>query len=898
MSGPWFLRLIARVLLPRRNREWVMGDLEELYALRASRSGRLRASGRYLADVFFSVPSPRDPSRRLRPADLRPARPGPGRFLGDLFADLRFALRTWRREPGLAAIAVFTLALGIGPTTAVFSMVNQLVLRPLPGVFDPDGAAYLQFRTVSAPERTQGRGLPIQEFDEIRRGATLLSGMAAYGLTSLHVSLGEGRPTAVSGNTVYGDFFEVLGVRPVEGRLLRGDEATPESDPLVAVISQRLRSSLFPPDEEAVGRTIRMNGHAVAVLGVAEEGFRGPERGDEVDVWLPHSALVPLLGFTPEMLRSPQSTMHGDIVVRLREGAGPQALEGQILEILERMAATSAENGPYLAELRPRLFPGLHTPPMWRERTNSSLRILAGVVGLVLLIACGNVANLLLFRNVTLRGKVATRRALGASSGRIARQHLVSSLLLAVLGSLLGLGAGWLMALSFRGQSLLRMPAFEGVSLDWRVSLFAAGVSILSVVFFGTIPATLAGRFDLGGALRESGGRDTGRSGTIRSALAAGQIALSLSLLVGGLLLARTMRNLYAVDTGLSIDRVVILPLDLPRGLSEGERYTLERELLTGMARVPGTEAAALGLYAPHGPSLLGKASLPESPEEVARVPMVPVTPGWFELFGVEVVAGRTFEGTEWEPGPTGRVVITASLARRLFGRMEVTGRTILAGFGPMDEMEVVGVTEDLRMAYALDEPQDAFFVSFQEAPDMGSLTLMVRASAMGAQLSRGIQEEVERILPSQPVADPVPLSQRVDSIHSERRIFGRLLGLLSALALLLSAVGLYGVVSSAVAGRRREFGIRIALGAEGASIAGLVSRYAGWIVGPGTLLGLGGAYVLSVLLRSRLFGVEPLDAWSYLLAAFLLGAVAAIACWMPALAAVRVDPVTTLKDP
>jgi len=241
--------------------------------------------------------------------------------------------------------------------------------------------------------------------------------------------------------------------------------------------------------------------------------------------------------------------------------------------------------------------------------------------------------------------------------------------------------------------------------------------------------------------------------------------------------------------------------------------------------------------------------------------------------------------------------VITASLARRLFGGTAVTGRTILAGFGPPTEMEIVGVTEDLRMAYQPEVPQDAFFLPYQAGPDMGFLTLLFRARTFDAQVARGTREAVERLFPGVPVATPELLANRVDSIHSERRIFGRLLGLLSSLALLLSAVGLYGVVSTTVAGRRREFGIRIALGAEGITIAGLVSRYAGGILGLGTILGLAGAFALSVVLQNRLFGVGPLDVGSYLLAALLLSAAGALACWVPTASAVGVDPIATLKE-
>jgi predicted permease len=895
-AGPWLARLIATVCLRGPDREFIVGDLEELFFARVRREGTRRASRRYLREVIISVAA--RVGRRRAPGGPNRRRESGWRTLSvELLADLRAGLRSVRRAPGFAMVTIFTLALGVGSTAAVFGMVNQLLLRPLPGVTAAEGAAYLQFYRADATDPTDEYSISVEDFDALRREATLLEGMASYGGGTFHVSTGAGRPIAAMAQLVYGDFFEVLGVRPSDGRLLAAAETGLGADPLVAVISEPLRSSLFGTDD-IVGRTMRVNGHAVTVVGVAGGGFAGPERGDAIDVWLPLGALVPLSGFPPDRLRGRESTIHEDMVVRVREGISVAAAEAQLGGILSRLAAAHAQSSPELAELRPTLFPGLVTPPNSRERTYQSLRVLAGVVGLVLLIACANVANLLLVRNVKRRGAVATCRALGASPGRIARQQLVESIVLAALGTAVGLGIAWLIALPFRGEELAGMPAFEGFTVDGRVILFAAAASIATAALFGTLPAALAGRFELVPALRESEGQDTGRLASIRFVLSSGQIAMSLALLVGGLLLLRTVRNLYAVDTGLDIGGVATLALDKPDGAGEAELDAFYRRLLATVARLAAVEAAALDLYGPHGPRFVSGAGLPGTPPaDRLRVTMLSVTPGWFELFGVAAVSGRTFRESDWRPGSPGEAVITASLARRLFGRTDVAGSSIVAGFGGPAAVRIVGVVEDIRIADPLDEPADVVFLTYDTPPPVSYLTMLIRTSRFDGRVANDIREAVERMLPDQPVADPVPLTDRVDAMHSERRTFGRLLGLLSALAVLLAAVGLYGVTAFAVAGRRREFGIRLALGAERGRIARLVVRYATQIIGAGIVLGLLGGYALSTVLESRLFGVEPLDVASYAGAALLFAVVAAAACWIPTLAAMRVDPVTTLKE-
>ncbi len=896
--GPRLLRLLARIVLPAADREFIIGDLEELYVRRAAREGRGPAARRYLRDVLASAAAralPRSGVRRDRPPSGPVRRAGAGTG-AELLGDLRDAFRTLRRERGFAALTVVTLALGVGSTAAVFGMVNQLLLRPLPGAANSGSAAYVQFRSPERPEGWNGEGISTPDFDVLRRDGVLVEEMASYGLLGLHVSRDDARPVAVYGERIYGDFFEVLGVRPAAGRLLEAPETELGADPLRAVVSERLSTLLFGTGTGAVGRSIRMNERSVTVVGVAGGGFRGPERGIDIDVWLPFGALVPLFGATPERLRSRDADLHGDIVVRLASGARVEAVEGRIAETLGRLARD--EGDPRLTELRPRLYPGLDTPPIVRALTYRSLRTLGAIVALVLLIACANVANLLLFRNVGRRGATATRRALGASPGRIARQHLVLSLLLATLGTVGGLGVGWLLALPLRGARLTGMPAFEGLVLDGRVLLFASVASVATALLFGTVPALLAGRFDIVTSFRQSGARDTGRSGRVRSALSAGQLAVSLSLVVGALLLVRTIHNLYAVDTGLSIEGVSELSVEPPREATPAELDAMYRGILASVEALPDVEGAALDPHGPNGSQILGRVGLPESPDPgLLRVRIIPVTPGWFELLRVPAVSGRTFRADDWSTNASAGVVLTASLARRLFGRTDVAGRTVLAGFVDPEERKVVGVVRDFSTAYTPDQPEDAYFVTYADAPPFGDVTLLTRTSRFDADVARRIRSAVEGLLPDQPVPDPTPLSARVDYVHAEERTFSRLVGLLSILAVTLAAVGLYGVVAFGVAGRRREFGVRLALGAEARNIASVVLRQAASIVGAGTVLGLGGAWALSRVLRSRLFGVAPEDPASYGTAALLFAVVAAAACWIPTRRAMRVDPAVTLRE-
>lgn len=881
---PVWLRWGARLLVPADRREFVTGDLLELHARRREARGAFRAGFAALGDLFASAFA-----RGGGPGESPPFRPGRP-TVAELGHDLRAALRSMMREPGFTLVAVLTLALGIGSATAVFGIVNQLVLRPLPGVADPAGAAYLHFRLREDPENINGQGLTTVDVDALREGLEGAAVLASYGNWSAPVARGEERPVSARVRHVYGAFFEALGARPSEGRLFRAEETAFGREHDAVILSESFRDQLFGPDEAAAGATIEVQGRRVRVLGVVD-AFRGVERGDDTDLWMAFPALASIGGFDEDRLLRRTAVMHGAFVLRPADGMSAAEIEARVEAIVGSLAEAHPESADYLSGIQPRLFPGLTTPPMWRAGTLRTLGLLSGIVALVLLVACANVANLLLFRNVHRRGPTAVRRALGASTGRLARAQLVASLLLAALGSAAGLGVAWAITLGLQGERLLRMPAVESFTVDLRIASFAIGAALFTTVLFGAGPALVAARFDLADSLRASRRGDTGRAAGVRRVMATGQIALSLSLVIGGLLLARTVSNLLSVDTG--IDARGVLQLGVSVSSGEGDPLLVGEQVMAEVDATPGVTLTATAMYGPHGSSMGGRVQR-EADAEVVRAEMIPMTRRWLDVVGVESLSGGPIHLDEstWGPGVT---VLSRALAARLFGTPEeAVGKTILGGPRGENELRVVGVTEELRSARVPDNPRETFFV----APDPRfafMTTLIARVEQTDAATLDGIREAAERALPGVPVADPVPVARTIEWMHSERRMLARLVGTLSAFAALLAGVGLYGIVAFSVAGRSREFGVRMALGAGGERIVALVARYAGSIVIVGTALGLAGGYALSQVLESRLFGVQPLDPVSYGAAVALAVATTALACWAPTRRAVSVDPARTL---
>jgi len=742
-----------------------------------------------------------------------------------LTAEFRHAWRGLLRQPGLVFVVTLTLGIGVGAAATVFGLANEVLLRPPPDVTNPGGAAFVSFDT---PTRRQD-GIAGPDVIALREFATTLSGFATWdGLNHVHASLPGVRPLKVHGASIHGDYFEVLGVRPLLGRLLPAAETGPGVDLFRVVISERLWDELFHRSPDVVGRTLLLNDSAFTVLGVVAGGFRGMIRGEwSTDFWTPRAVVgVPGFGGPPtEALWSTRSELNQAFVVRPRPGFSTATAERELNAILDRLAEADPGRAEFLRSLQANVHGGLHLPPPYRYYIAPLLGVLAVAGFLILILPCVNVANLLLVRALDARGQVAVRRALGASRGSVARQALIESFLLGLLGTAAGLLMAALLALAIRGESLMGLPGFDGFTVDTRVLVFAAAAVLLTAVLSGTLPALFTARTHPAGALRRAGRQSTERQGYLRSGLAALQLALSLTLLVAGLLAVRTVRNLYEVDPGFRVADVQVLTLDLVLvGRPEGSAFdALRRRLEEGLRSVPGVETVAFhGVFGPFD----GNASdniLPAGREEPVRVTRHSVTPEWFEALDVVPLTGRVLRpGDALEQGVR-PIVLTAPLARRLFGRVNAVGERVRTGWRLVQEAQVVGVVGELRLGRLTSPPEEAWFDAYP-GDQTSPMTILVRTAGEAVPGER-LRQAVEEAAPGVPSPTVESLEDRVAIQLAEQRILARLLSLLATLAVLLAGVGLYGVLAYNARGRRREFALRMALGADGRRIGALVLK-------------------------------------------------------------------------
>jgi predicted permease len=798
----------------------------------------------------------------------------------------------------------------MGPTIVILSMVDQLLMRPLPGAGNSALASHLRLLDPESARMGLARavGLTLREFDALRDQTSVAVGMASSVPIGPQVRI-EGRPIRISAKAVYGDFFEVLGVQASAGRLISADQTALHANPLIVVISEHLRERLFGPDADAVGRVIRMNGHAVEVVGVTTGGFRGAVRGAVTDAWLPFGALVPLEGLALERL--PSSQAHLNLLVLPRVGVAPEAVGQELEALLARVGDAEPDRRAQLTRLVPTVLEGLHEPPVDRERPRRTLGIMVWAAVLLLGIACANVATLLLFQNLARRGHVATARALGASTLRIVGDHLLRTILVGALGAIVGGLLGFAVAALFRGQLLLGMPEFQGLELNRTVVLGVFGALAATTLVSGVLPALMAGRFDVGKVLRASGSRETGRLGPLRTLLSGAQIAATLALMVGGLLMYRTTSNLRGVDTGVEVEGIVGATFDLPEDLAAGERHELQRRVLAAVSAQPGVERAALDLFGPHATQPMSRVGLPDDSVDAAQLASVllwQVSRGWLELFGLGLLDGRAFQDADWSVPSSGTAILTQSLARRLFGRGEAVGRAVWVQRAVPSERRVIGVVRDytslLTVAAASTDaafrpsgPIDALFLPYGEAFDPSRVTVFAQMAPSSTNVPATVQSAIESEVADVPSPEPYLLEERVDRIHREERLLGRLLLTLAAFGALMSGVGLFAAIYFMVASRKRELGIRVALGADAIHILKLVTRSAAAIVLGGVAAGLLVAYPLSKALRSRLYGIEHLDPVSYGAAALALVLVTLLACLAPAREALRADPVAVLRE-
>jgi putative ABC transport system permease protein len=808
-----------------------------------------------------------------------------------LFQDIRYASRKLARTPGFTVIAALTLALAIGANTAIFSVVHGVVFKPLP-FRDPDEIV----RVYNV--RKNGR-MPLSalDFTDFRAQARSLSHMAAY--TDFDVNLtGGAEPERLRANAVSASFWSVLGIDPALGRPFAPNEDQSSAAP-VAIISDALWHRRFGGERAVIGRTILLDGNPTTIVGVAPPAFTYPEKAD---VWTP-------LVFTPFLLDPGNRGAHW-------LGAIGRVAPGRTIEQVDREMQAIARR---LEQQYPESNTGMGGAAMPLQRylvgdLQGKLLVLLGAVGFVLLIACANVANLLLVRAAGRETEIAVRAALGAGRWRIVRQLVIESVVLSLLGGAVGV------LLAVWGVDLLMaiapdtVPRLSEVTVSGSVLAFTAAIAIGTGFLFGLIPALYAARANVGGALKEGARGMSSRRGaaSLRSGLVLGEMAMAVILLVGAGLLIKSFAKLVAVDPGFRAERVMTFSISAPANKYPDRTTlrTLTTDIVEAMKALPGAQSVAAvsglpmtGLFARTGVQIVGAPPDPPSERKVTTIHIV--TPEYFATIGIELLRGRDFTTTDRSGSPL-VTIVNEEFARRYFDGQDPVGKQIQTGWGadtsvgPGGEVygggEIVGVVRNVKQDGLSDEvmPQ-TYLVRDQMATN--DLSVVVRSTADPSTLAAAARRQLRSIDPDLPVFGLRQLSEVVQASVAQPRFYTLLLTLFAGIALTLAAVGIYGVISYAVSQRTRELGIRIALGASAGEVVKHVLSQGMTITLGGLVIGLVASYWATRALAGFLFNVEPLDAMTYAAVAIVLAAAAALACWVPARRASRVDPVVAIRS-
>ncbi len=890
---PWLGRILLR-LLPGPHRDFVAGDLEEEY-----RETVRPALGRWRADLWFlrqalgtaaAFVSPRrglDRTRRSSPPVLREA---------------RYAARGLVRRPGFAVLAIGTLAVGIGATSSVFSLVDAVLLREVPGVVAPERLAAVRFA------RSGDRGeapISLPNLLDLGAASPAVEDVAGYSRALLQVSM-DGRPAQTAwSQVVTGAYFRILGVEAERGRLFSADEADAVEGPALVVISHAYWTRVFGQDPEAVGRTLRLNGIPFTVAGVAAAGFRGIERLDSLEMWVPashHVALRHGRGIPGWELYGRSAAHFANTLIRLAPDASAAEAERQLRVAMTQLVAAYPDHNETYREAVPTVDPGIGLARRDQASLGPTLKILGGLVAVILLVTCANVANLLVLRGLRRRDETSLRRALGAARSHLVVQNLVEALLLALPAIALGLIVAVVVNRALGATGLFPAGVVKHALVDARVFGFAATLGLLTALTFGLLPALLHSGGERHAANR-GGRRSSSRmAAALQGGLSVAQLSSSLALIGGVLLLTRSSHNLTSVDLGFVPEQVVVMEVDAgPQGYSPAEVDAFRAGLVERVRGVRGVEGVAASGFPPFGHlAMILDLRHPTDAEQELTPRADWVTDGFFEVLGIPPVAGRTFRSSEVAEVSEGAtpVVLNERLATELFGSPErAVGATLDASvFGRPMPSRVVGVVGDVVDANLRRAPYPKVYVAMPGSPQSFT-TLLVRTSRAADAVAADVRSELSVLDPNVPLAAVSRLTDRVAAATVRERTFARLATLLAAIAVLLTGVGLYAVVAYATNQRRREFGIRMAIGASGGGITRLVVRHALVFGGAGVVLGLGIALLGGRLIDGVLFGVAPNDPWSLGLAAVLLLTLTVGASAVPAFRATRVDPVIALRS-
>jgi predicted permease len=807
--------------------------------------------------------------------------------MDQLLQDIRFGWRLLRRTPGFTISAVLALALGIGATTAIFSVLDRVVLRPLPY---PDAD-----RLAMVWEANDGKGLPHERlspvnFVDYRNLTQVFEDAAAWWYPQLTLTETGHEPLRVSAVETTPNLFAVIGVQPVLGA---GFPKAPAYGPRIAIISHRLWRERFGSDPAIVGKIISLSGPPFTVVGVMPQGFHYP---NDTDVW--HR-------MTWDVAQHSRGAHFMESIVRLKPGVTVEAANNELRALAKRLGKENpSTNGDYTARAIPLAteIVGVFRPALFA---------LFGAAAFLLVITCTNVASLLLARATVREREVAVRAAIGASKGRLIRQFLTESVLLAVIGTALGVAIAVGSVKALVAAAPVELPRLAGIGLDLRMLLFATTLALLTAIAFGVIPAMLMARGDMQRPLKESGrgGDGGGARRRARSTLVVAEIGLAVMLLVGAALLARSFQRLVQQDPGFRAAHAVTAKVELPYSYTDFAKIAeFYDRLLTSVRAQPGVSLAGASNFLPldaawRGPFFIQGRPRPRSGDE-SQAQVQTIDPDYFRALGVPLVKGRFFDANDTADAP-GVIIVNDALARRQWANEDPIGQTVISPMrviGPMGRslmtqplFQVVGVVASVKNSTLVRDAEPAIYFNFKQFPFRG-LNIVVQGQGDAAALLGALRTSLQRIDPNLPLASARTVDRIIGEATDRPRALMLLMGIFAALALGLSALGIYSVMSYSVNQRRQEIGVRVALGAQRSDVLWLIVRQGLWLALIGGVAGAAGALAVGGAMSSLLYGVSSGDLTAFTLAIVLALATALAACLLPARRAAAMDPLAGLR--
>jgi putative ABC transport system permease protein len=806
-------------------------------------------------------------------------------ILQALLRDLHFGARMLSKNLGFSLAAIFTLALGIGANTAVFTVTNALLLRPFP-YRDPE-----QLVSVDAKDKTKDFGGTLLRYELVRDRSQSLQAVAVWTNDNANLS-GHGDPLQAPTARVSPNFFSVLGVHPRLGRTFTEEEGRPEGKPVV-MISEFMWRSRFGGDRNVIGETITLDSTPHTIVGVLPANVQFPFVG-QTDIWTPRYFEYSLM--TPQRLR--MGVGYLSMLARLRSGITLERADAE-LAVLNRQYR---EQNPAAPDADPAV--AMTAEPLHNlvvADVRGKVLMLSFSVAVVLLIACANVASLLLSRALARRREIAVRIALGASRSAVVRQLLTESMMMALAAGVLGAALSWVGTRALVRWAASQLPQGIPIEIDMRVLLFTVATSLLAGIFFGTFPALQLSRLDLDTTLRDEGrGTSAGQArAQMKNLLVVGQVALSLLLLIGAGLLLRSFGRLLGIDPGFDAHNVLTMNVSLStvKYAKPEQEIAFFDEMLRRVSVLPGVRNAAISAALP----LSWKRITPVLPEGQPNLPLAQrpfvdieaISPQWFQTMRVALRGGREFTAGDNAEAPK-VVIVNETFARRFWPNENPVGKHVIAGRGPF-QAEVIGVTADVKNQGLAQDTQAQLYLAFPQLP-WGDMNLMVRTMGPPRSITSAVRAQISAMDPDQPIAAIQTVDELVDSSLAQPRFIVLLLGIFSATAIALSVIGIYGVLAYWVAQRRYELGIRLALGAQRADILRIVVRHGFMLTIAGVGIGLIAAVLLTRLMSSMLYKVGTLDLTTFAVAPLVFIGISTLASYLPARGATRVDPVRALR--